>query len=204
MSTSSRETARVLLSRALEQGGYFTAKQANQAGYNYQHLDYHRSTGTFERVEHGLYRLTSLPPGENDDLIRLSLWSRDQKDRPQAVVSHESALVLQDLTELLPGEVHLTVPPKFRKVPPAGCVLHKASLAPAEVEERTGFRVTTPIRTLLDVALSGISQEQLQKATTEALRLGLVRKSKLLEAVLTDAGLHRLAQILEDPGATDN
>ena len=62
MVRSSRETARLLFSKALEQGGYFTAKQAREAGYGYAHLDYHVSTGNFERVEQGLYRLTSLPP----------------------------------------------------------------------------------------------------------------------------------------------
>ena len=61
MAVSTRSTARKLFSIALEQGGYFTAKQAKHAGYGYQHLDYHVSTGNFERVEHGLYWLTSLP-----------------------------------------------------------------------------------------------------------------------------------------------
>ena len=57
MPHSSRETARSLYSKALEQGGYFTAKQANEAGYDYTHLDYHVAAGNFERVGHGLYKL---------------------------------------------------------------------------------------------------------------------------------------------------
>ena len=31
------------------------------AGYDYPHLDYHVSTGAFERFEHGLYRLADMP-----------------------------------------------------------------------------------------------------------------------------------------------
>src|ERR1700730_5411140 len=115
MSRSTTEVARTLFSRALEQGGYFTAKQAREVGYAYPHIEYHESTGNFERVGHGLYRLTSLPPGEHDHLVRFSLWSRDRADRPQAVVSHDSALVLHELSELLPGKVPLTVPGTFRK-----------------------------------------------------------------------------------------
>src|SRR6516162_9642854 len=111
MPHSARKTARTLLAKALEQGGYFTAKQARNAGYDYPHLDYHVSTGNFERVDHGLYRLTTLPPGEHDDLVRLTLWSRNRQDQPEGVVSHQSALVLHDLSELLPAEIHLTVPP---------------------------------------------------------------------------------------------
>ena len=202
MPHSSRETARSLFAKALEQGGYFTAKQAREAGYDYPHLDYHVSAGNFERVEHGLYRLISLPPGEHDDLVRLTLWSRDRQDEPQAVVSHESALVLHDLSDLLPAEIHLTVPPTFRKAPPAGCVLHKARLAPKDIEERAGFRVTVPLRTLLDVAASGAPEEQLQKAVADALARGLVRRNKLLEAARKSPRSQRLLRILNDQGIT--
>src|SRR3954471_697589 len=126
MSRSGKEAAVALSALAHEQGGYFTTKQAKEAGYGYRHLDYHETAGNFERVQHGLYRLPTVPISEHDEYIRLSLWSRNQKDEPQAVVSHESALVLHELSELLPGQIHLTVPPKFRKPPPPGCVLHKA------------------------------------------------------------------------------
>ena len=54
MARSSKDAARILFSRALEQGGYFTAKQAREAGYDYPHLDYHVASGNFERVDHGL------------------------------------------------------------------------------------------------------------------------------------------------------
>jgi predicted transcriptional regulator of viral defense system len=198
MQRSTRNTTRVLLVLALQQGGYFTAKQARQTGYDYPHLDYHVSTGNFERVEHGLYRLSALPTAEHDDLIRLSLWSRNRQDEPQAVVSHESALVLHDLTELLPGAIHLSVPPKFRKPSPPGCVLHKATLGPRDVEERTGFRVTASQRTLLDVAAEGLALEQLHKAVSEALRRGLVRKAKLLEAAQQNRRAQRLLPLLQD------
>ncbi len=194
---STREAARALLATGHEQGGYFTAKQARRAGYDYPHMEYHVSTGAFERIGHGLYRLASIPPAENDDLIRLSLWSRNRADLPQAVVSHESALILHDLTELLPNEIHLTVPRRFRKEPPAGCVLHKAILPRRDVEQRTGFWVTTPSRTLLDAAAGSTSAEQLERAVTEALARGLVRGGRLAQAARDDPRLGRLARILK-------
>ncbi len=193
MARSSREASRSLFSLAASQGGYFTAKQAKEAGYGYRHLDYHETAGNFERVDHGLYRLPAIPPAENDELIRLSFWSKNQKDVPQAIVSHESALVLHELTELLPRDIHLTVPPKFRKVPPKGCVLHKSIIPPEEIEEREGFRVTTPLRTIVDVAQSGVSTEQLGKAVAEALDRGLVRRTKLEQAA---RGVERLSLML--------
>jgi predicted transcriptional regulator of viral defense system len=196
MDHSAREAAVALSAVAHEQGGYFTTKQAIQAGYGYRHLDYHETAGNFERVGHGLYRLPTVPPAEHDDLIRLTLWSRNQKDVPQAVVSHESALVLHDLTELLPNLIHLTVPPRFRKPAPRGCVLHKASLPAEDIEERPGFRVTTPLRTLVDAAAGDLSQEQLEKAVRQALSRGLVRGAKLREAIRDNPRSERLRDIL--------
>jgi predicted transcriptional regulator of viral defense system len=192
MSRSTLESARTLAALAHDQGGYFTAKQARQAGYDYPHLDYHVEAGNFERVEHGLYRLASVPPAEHDEFVRLALWSRNRQDEPQAVVSHDSALTLHELSEIIPGDIHLTVPPKFRKPAPQGVVLHKAMLGAGDVEERPGFRVTTPLRTLIDATLGGTSQEQLEKALADALGRGLVTRKKLEDAFAGSPRLKRL------------
>ena len=178
-----RRAHRALFATAVAQGGYITAVQARKAGYDYPHLDYHVRAGNIERIGHGLYRLTQIPPSEHDDLIRLSLWSRNRQDQPQAVVSHETALALHELSDVLPQRIHLTVPRSFRKRPPDKCILHKAPLASSETEERPGFRATSPLRTLLDVAVGQLSQEQLDRAVAEALDRGLLRRSSLLGAV---------------------
>ncbi|AWM39162.1 hypothetical protein GobsT_25560 [Gemmata obscuriglobus] len=196
MPRSARQSAQTLAALAHEQGGYFTTKQAKEAGYGYNHLDYHETAGNFERVDHGLYRIPAVPRDEHDELIRLSLWSRNQKDEPQAVVSHDSALVLHEMTDLLPDRIHLTVPRTFRKPTPTGCVLHKAVIAEGDVEERTGFRVTSPFRTLLDSAQSEVSQEELEKAVANALTRGLVRRTKLSQAVEQNPRLSRLKAAL--------
>jgi predicted transcriptional regulator of viral defense system len=196
MARSAREAAVALSNLAHEQGRYFTTKQAIQTGYGYRHLDYHETKGNFERIAHGLYRLPTVPPAEHGDLIRLTLWSRNQKNIPQAVVSHESALVLHELTELLPSRIHLTVPPRFRKPAPSGCVIHKASLSTDDIEERAGFRVTTPLRTLLDATAGDVSQEQLEKAVRQALSRGLIRRARLLEAIPDTPQYELLRRIL--------
>jgi len=54
MTRSTRGAARALAALAHEQGGYFTAKQAQEVGYGYRHLDYHETAGNFERVGHWL------------------------------------------------------------------------------------------------------------------------------------------------------
>jgi predicted transcriptional regulator of viral defense system len=117
---STRQARRLLLELAGSQGGYFTAKQAGAVGYGRQHVEYHVAVGNFERIGHGLYRLPGVALAEHAELIRLSLWSRGRDDRPQAVVSHETALALHGLGDCPEGVVHLTVPRSFRKAAPAG------------------------------------------------------------------------------------
>ncbi len=198
---STQNARRELSDLAQTQGGYFTAKQAAAAGYGKRHLDYHVKAGNFERVERGLFRLPEIPPSEHDDLIRLSLWSRGRDDRPQAVVSHETALAVHGLGDLLPTRTLLIVPRSFRKNPPAGCVLYKAQLAANDTEEREGFRITKPLRTLLDVAeQETVTQEQLNQVVKQALAEGIVRRIKLTEAVERQAPDSRLQRAFSAVG----
>jgi predicted transcriptional regulator of viral defense system len=191
-----QQNAQALYEVAAEQGGYFTAAQARQAGYAYSQQHYHCSRGNWLRIDRGLFRLRDYPPGEREDLVRWSLWSRDQKGVPHAVVSHDTALTVHDLSDVMPGRVHLTVPRGFRKRVPAGCVLHFTSLAEEEIESRPGYSVTTPLRTLIDVAGSALSQEHLDAAVEEALGRGLVRRSMLGSVRCEPAARMRLDRAL--------
>lgn len=181
-----RPAYRELATLAQTQGGYFTAKQAAQFGYKPPHLAYHVGVGNFERAGHGVYRLPELPYAEHDDLVRLSFWSRGRDDRPQAVASHQTALAIYDLSDLLPTKNHLTVPLSFRKAAPKGVVLHRAELSPEDVQEQEGFLITTPLRTLVDVASDPtISLEHVIAASRQAIHRGMVISGSLDEAIET-------------------
>ncbi|MCC5785137.1 MAG: type IV toxin-antitoxin system AbiEi family antitoxin domain-containing protein [Phycisphaerales bacterium] len=180
---------RSLTEVAASQGGYFTARQAEEAGYDASHLSYHLSAGNFERAGHGLYRIPTLPHSEHDDLVRLWLWSRGRDDRPRAVVSHQTALALHDLAEFIPTTIHLTVPPGFRKKPPEGCVLHKARIELGETQPFDALPVTTPLRTLRDLAGDpSLPTEQFENAVAAAVQRGLIRQSDAGRLLGTDRG----------------
>jgi predicted transcriptional regulator of viral defense system len=196
MKQDPQENARALYQIAAAQGGYFTAAQARQTGYAYSQQHFHVSRGNWLRIDRGLFRLRDFPSGEREDLIRWSLWSRNQKGKPQAVVSHDTALTVHELSDVMPARVHLTVPPGFRKSVPSGCVLHKAILTPKEIEPRTGYRVTTPLRTLLDVANSPLSQEHLNRAVRDVVERGIVRRRALETTPCSSEARHRLDQAL--------
>jgi len=74
---------------------------------------------------------------------------------PKSAVSHESALALYDLSDVLPAGVHVTVPrtaSRRRK----GIRLHTSRLRPADVVKREGLPVTSVPRTIADVARAGL------------------------------------------------
>lgn len=85
---------------------------------------------------------------------------------PGAVVSHLSSLALRGLPlpEALKHDarLHLTVPPggvQFRRRGVAG---HRAALGPDDIETVDGVPVTSPARTLLDIAaMPGVTTEDL-------------------------------------------
>lgn len=100
------------------------------------------------------------------------------------MLSHQTALALHGLSDVLPARVHLTVPSawrhrRFRLSPEV--VLHHTDVAD---EDRAWFGavpVTTPRRTLSDCAKEGLSPEVLGQAARQALRRGLVARSELAE-----------------------
>jgi predicted transcriptional regulator of viral defense system len=177
MKRSFQESQARLFAVAEAQGGFFTAKQAEAAGFDRTNHAYHVRTGKWMREYRGIYRLKQYPLPQDSDLILWSLWSRGRNDVPQGVYSHETALRIFDLSDNMPAKLHMTVPAKFRRGAeiPAILVLHHADLAPADVEEREGFRVTRPMRTILDLlGGGGLSQDLLQQAFDEARNRGLI------------------------------
>jgi predicted transcriptional regulator of viral defense system len=169
-----------LYAAASQQGGYFTTRQAAEAGYSPQLLLHLIRGGRVERALRGVYRLVHFPPSENADLIIAWLWSGRV-----GVFSHQTALALHGLSDVLPARVHMTVPEKWRQRrvhPPKGVVLHVADVGPADTGWSDTVPVTTPARTLLDNAKAALSPELLRQALDEAYRRGLVPRLPGVEA----------------------
>lgn len=166
MPVDRRDLRRRLFNLAAQQGGYFTAAQAKGIGYSYQAQAHHVAAGNWHRIDRGLFRLAEWVPELHDDLIRWTLWSKDR-----AVISHETALAVQIIGEFESPRVHLTVPPGFSMRDDA-VVLHHADLADGDVVEQGGFRTTSVLRSLVDLAAAGVDEEQLARAITEATEAG--------------------------------
>ena len=164
---------RALFATASEQAGYSTAAQAHICGYSKQLLAHHAANGRFIRVRRGLYRLRDYPSSRHEEVM--IAWLAVGRD--SAVISHESALDLHDLSDVVPNHVHLIIPRSRRGLAPMrGAALHTemSALSPSEIVIREGMRVTEPARTILDCAGYGTGPEQVVMAIEQARRRGWI------------------------------
>jgi predicted transcriptional regulator of viral defense system len=192
MPVDRQDLRRRLAALAATQSGHFSAAQALALGYSYQAQKFHADRGNWLRVERGLFRLPEWPVGAHDDLVRWSLWARGR-----AVVSHDTALAVHGLGEANPATVHLTVPPNFRSTA-RGVVLHRGVVEARDTWEHEGFRVTNPLRTLLDVAASNLDVDQVASALTDACAADptLQQAIRVRARDLSPRAAHRLDQAL--------
>jgi hypothetical protein len=133
------------------QQGLFTARQATHLGFKLGSQHHHVKMDNWIRLHRGIYRLARFPQGDQVQLVLWHLWSQNRAGEPQGVYSHQTALSLYELSDVMPAKLHLTVPPAFRRnaAIPKVLVLHWAAVNPSDVENLRGFRVTRPLPTIL-------------------------------------------------------
>jgi predicted transcriptional regulator of viral defense system len=159
-----RPDLRGLEALALTQGGYFDRSDAQSHGIGDRLLHYYTRTGHFERLFPGIYRLTIAPLSPHDDLLQAWVWSNYR-----GAISHESALTLYGLSDVLPSRVQLTVPPGFRRQTGRFDV-HHSDLPEEDTTLYEGVRVTTT------------GPEQIQLAVVQAIARGLASPAQLRRA----------------------
>ena len=107
-----------------------------------------------------------------------SLWSRNRKGMRQGIYSHQTALSLFDLSDVMPEKLHMTVPPSFRRHGeiPSALVLHRGNIDHQEIEEREGYAATRPARAIVDLIVEkSVSVDIVRQAFREAKHRGLLR-----------------------------
>jgi predicted transcriptional regulator of viral defense system len=199
-----KEAAKRLYEIADRQLGFFTTKQAKAAGFAENTHPYHVKAGNWIREHRGIYRLANFPRGERPDLMLWSLWSKNRAEVAQGVYSHQTALSLHDLSDVMPAKLHMTVPKGFRRNSeiPRVLVLHLADLPQSDIGEANGVRVTKPMRTILDLLECGeVPPATLRQALREGLRRGLIRRSEIAEARRHLAGSKHLRKFFQKVAA---
>ncbi len=155
---------------ALDQYGYFTAKQARENGVSTQALAKMVSRGTVGRQGRGLYNIPAIPVGSLAPYMEAVLWPYPVR----GIISHETALDLYDVSDINPASVHITVPQTFRsrRVPPRHYALHRAHVNTEEVGSIEGIPVTTLRRTILDCYVANVGSELVAQSIENGLLKG--------------------------------
>jgi len=119
------------------------------------------ATGSGNR---GIYRLARFPLAARPDLMLWQLWAHNRRGEPQGTYGHNTALSLHALSDVMPAKLDMTVPPGFQRMAaiPRVLGLHGGRLAEDDIETTHGVRVTTPLRTLVDVVVEDRLAAELQ------------------------------------------
>jgi predicted transcriptional regulator of viral defense system len=189
-----------LLAIARSQHGLFTQSQAESCGYGTNLVAYHTRRGNFVRAHRGVYRLRDYPSSSFEHIV--AAWLA--VGREQAIVSHETALALHDLSDVIPNAVHLTVPRAKRNLPKIPDVrIHTTTrtLEPADIVTRLGIRMTSVARTIADSAEVGTAPEQVEMAIRQAIQRGVTTPRRLRVAA-SNRG-QRVRQLIEQSLESD-
>lgn len=171
-----------LYKTAEAQQGYFTYRQAIRCGYSSPTHVYHVGTGAWSREYRGIYRLARFPAAPDGHYVLWALWSCNRKGAQQGIYSHQTALSIQDLSDVMPAKLHMTVPPGFRRNAPIPrvIVLHKGRLSAPDIERRQGYAVVKPLRAIADLLREGQeSPDRLRQALSQGLKRGLIARTEL-------------------------
>jgi len=172
----------LLYNTAASQEGHFTTAQAAAAGYSPQLLAKYLKSRRILRVLRGIYRLVHFPAGEHEDLVVIWLWTQSR-----GVFSHETALMLHELSDALPARAHVTLPTEWsarRLRVPEGVTLY---FSPTPESERTwvgAVPATSVTRTLVDCAKARVAPDLVRDAFEEAASRGLVIRESIRPEVL--------------------
>lgn len=174
-------TARDLLYGIAEgQAGYLTTEQAVTAGIPRSTLGYHAGeAGTLERVGTGVYRLRRFPTTPHGHIVAGWLGLA----RADAVVSHDSALEMRELSDIIADEVHVTLPRAKRGLHIPDGVRAHFTTRPVERSRVLGVPVTSVERTIADQIRGRGWTEQVDLSISQAVRRGLTTPARLTAAV---------------------
>jgi len=178
---------------ALARGQYFVVSRGQllALGMHPQAVKHRVSTGRLHGVHRGVYAVGRRDLSRNGELMAAVLACGQG-----AVLSHRSAAELWGLGA--GGSVEVTVPPGRSPKRP-GIRVHRRELDRAHVIPWHEIPVTTPVRTLVDMA-SHLPRDHLERAVNEADRLDLIDPEALREALdgfVWQPGVGKLRTLLD-------
>jgi len=181
-----------LAALAARQHGLVTRGQLVALGLGTSAIDERAERGRLHRVHRGVYKVGYPGLTRNGKFMAAVLACGDG-----SALSHLSAAVLWGIVADRGAMVHVTAETRRRV---RGIVVHEAPLQGERVR-RAGIAVTTPARTLVDLA-DVVSRRTLERALDEAEYLGLDRTGLQPRHGRTGSGLLTSVLAVHRPGTT--
>lgn len=187
---------------AASQCGVIGRPQAQACGLTPRMIDYRVSSGRWRRVHQGVYVVAGLPPS-----WLTAVWAAFLAAGDGAVISHETALLLHGLSDLLVPRQPVTVTARHGvHTRVEGAVVHQCRDLPGRqvVRHRSGLLVTTPARAIVDVAAT-VGARHLGVLVDEVL-VGRIASLAQISCCLRDVarrgkpGIRSLAGVLDERG----
>lgn len=185
---------------AAGQWGMFTTAQA--AGVGVSRLDVSRlvEAGLVRRVRQGVYVMPGVPSDAFEE-VRAEWLATDpartagerRSDADPVVVSDETAALIHGIGDLSAGGVHLTASRRLQSRQ-VWVSVHQRTLTAKEYQWVDGLPVTTPRRTLEDLAGAGRwEHSQLRDLARDAINRGLIPRSEVTRSPVLVRALPELA-----------
>jgi very-short-patch-repair endonuclease len=174
----------VISSLAEGQHGVVGRQQLRAAGIGSEAIKHRIAAGRLHPLHRGVYAVGHRVVSQKGRWMAATLAA-------DGVLSHRSAGALWVIRPW-GGRIDVTTPRTRAKRP--GLLLHRAVLAPDEITTHHGIPVTTPARTLLDLA-GVLQRHQLQQAINEAEILRLDGPHQLTQRYPTKPGTRALRSL---------
>jgi hypothetical protein len=174
------------------QRGYVRRGQLLALGLGRRAIEYRIASGRFIPVHVGVYAVGHVPALPQDRAFGALLACGTG-----AVLSHDTAAAVWGIYRRWDVPFEVTVPgDRCRR----GIVVHRAALAPADRTRQLGLPVTSPARTLLDMA-PRLTEKALTRAVNDLRRsyLNLPDLAELLGRCGRHKGAHRLRRFINAP-----
>ena len=160
---------------AEEQAGYFALSQAKEIGLQRNQIYRELKRGKFQKAGWGVYRFKQFPFTKFEEIHKVILNAGKN-----AIVGFQTALYIYELSDIIPDEIHLILPPNASRRR-EGIRIHTTQIEEKDITYFEGFAITRIARTIVDCAFSHVEDEQIRLAIFQSLRRGMTDKDALID-----------------------
>jgi predicted transcriptional regulator of viral defense system len=168
---------RRLYERAIDQYGYVTTKDAEEADVPPVELRKIANRGGLDHIGYGVYRFPEIPHVGREQSMEAVL-----RVGPEAYLTHDAVLALHDLAQVNPRRIRVATPKRARPRVPDYIEIIKRHLPKGQLTTFEGIPATTVAQALLDCR-ELVMKERLIDAANEAAKKGLLTRRETAEVL---------------------